>query len=207
MSEQHDRRLPLLTPDQLDDEQRALYETIVGGPRASRAPAFPLTDDAGRLAGPFNAMLYSPTVGRPLQDLGAALRFRTGFSKREREIAILVVAAGRRSDFEWYAHELIGRRAGLADHEIAALRRGEVPELSDPREVVVHRVARALVERRDLDDARYAEAAGTLGPATLVELITLVGYYEALALQLRVLRVTVPEGEPVPHWADDENAK
>ncbi|MEU8309920.1 carboxymuconolactone decarboxylase family protein [Actinomadura sp. NPDC048955] len=194
-------RLPLLLPGSLSEEQRAVYEAVTGGPRAGdRNPPFALADDIGRLQGPFNAMLYSPPVGLALQDLGAALRFRTGFTKREREIATLVVAAHLRSDFEWYAHERIGRRQGLADEETEALREGRAPMLADVRERVVYEAARQLVAEGDLADAVYTEAVATLGRTALVELVALVGYYQALALQLRVFRVGVPDGEAAPEW-------
>lgn len=192
-------RLPLLHPDDLDEEQRAAYEALAGGPRAKQS-GFRLADGQGRLLGPFNAMLYSPAVGTPLQALGAAVRFRTSFTDREREIAILVVAAHHRSDFEWYAHERIGRQAGLAEDELAALRRGGDPVLADARERIVHAAARSLVRDGDLGDTLYAEAVAALGRATVVELVTLVGYYAALALQLRVFRIGVPAGEPAPGW-------
>lgn len=193
-------RLPLLHPDELDDEQRAVYAALTGGPRARQTRSVRLLDPEGRLLGPFNAMLYSPAVGTPLQALGAALRFRGTFSPREREIAILVVAAHHKSDFEWYAHERIGREAGLRDEELATLRTGGDPLLADARERIVHAVTRSLVTDADLSDALYAEAVATLGRPAVVELVTLVGYYSALALQLRVFRVPVPPGEPAPTW-------
>jgi 4-carboxymuconolactone decarboxylase len=198
-------RLPLLLPGSLSDEQRAVYEAVTGGPRAAdRPPPFGLADDIGRLNGPFNAMLYSPSVGLPLQDLGAALRFRTAFTKREREIATLVVAAHARSDYEWYAHERIGRRHGLTDAEIDALRAGRAPLLGDVRERVVHEAARQLATEGDLADAVFTEAVATLGRAAVVELVTLVGYYQALALQLRVFRVGLPDGEDAPGWPPED---
>jgi 4-carboxymuconolactone decarboxylase len=159
-----------------------------------------LTDDEGRLHGPFNAMLYSPAVGAPLLELGAAVRFRTGFTARERELATLVVAARRRSDFEWYSHERIGLRAGVTVPELAAIRSGSRPPLADARERVVYEVARALADEGDLGDPLYAEAVATLGRALLVELVTLVGYYTALALQMKVFRVGQPPGEPEIDW-------
>lgn len=191
-------RLPALRPDELTDEQRAVYAAIVGGPRSGQALA--VADADGRLQGPFNAMLHGPAVGGPLQELGAALRFRTGFTAREREIAILVVAGHLRSAYEWYAHERLGRQAGLTERELSALRRGEEPALPDARERIVHETARALVADGDLTDALYAEATATLGRPAVVELVTLVGYYRTLALQLRVFRVGVPAGEPTPSW-------
>lgn len=200
-------RLPLLLPGSLSDEQRTVYEAVTGGPRAEGRTLPPgLTDDSGRLLGPFNAMLYSPSVGLPLQDLGAALRFRTAFTKREREIATLVVAAHVRSDYEWYAHERIGRRAGLTDDEMAALRAGRAPMLADVRERVVCEATRQLAAEDDLGDAVFTEAAATLGRAAVVELVTLVGYYKALAVQLRVFRVGVPDGEAAPEWPGADSA-
>ncbi|GAA0578530.1 carboxymuconolactone decarboxylase family protein [Actinomadura livida] len=199
-------RLPLLSPGSLSDEQRLLYEALTGGPRAGdRLPPF-MADESGRLLGPFNAMLYSPSVGLPLQDLGAALRFRTAFTKREREIATLVVAAHVRSDYEWYAHERIGRRAGLRDDEMDALREGRAPMFADVRERVVYEATRQLVAEDDLGDAVFTEAAATLGRPALVELVTLVGYYRALALQMRVFRVGVPDGMTPPEWPAEDGA-
>jgi 4-carboxymuconolactone decarboxylase len=194
-------RLPALNPDDLDHEQRDVYEAIVGGPRPG--DVFSFVDDEGRLLGPFNAMLYSPAVGGPLQELGAALRFRTSFTKREREIATLVVAARLHSDYEWYAHERIGRRAGLSEAELTALRIGTDPVLADARERIVHEAVRALAADGDLSAPMFAEATATLGRAAVVELVTLVGYYSALALQLRVFRVGVPHGATPPSWDTD----
>ncbi|GAA4227324.1 carboxymuconolactone decarboxylase family protein [Actinomadura meridiana] len=200
-------RLPLLLPGTLSDEQRTVYEAVTGGPRASgRVPPPVLADQYGRLLGPFNAMLYSPSVGLPLQDLGAALRFRTAFTEREREIATLVVAARLRSDYEWCAHRPLARRAGLGDDEIDALRDGRAPMLADVRERVVYEAARQLAAEDDLGDAVFTEAVATLGRAAVVELVTLVGYYKALALQMRVFRVGVPDGEPAPAWPPTGNA-
>jgi 4-carboxymuconolactone decarboxylase len=194
-------RLPSLHPDELNPEQRDVYEAIVGGPRP--AHVFSFVDEEGRLLGPFNAMLHGPQVGGPLQELGAALRFRTSFTEREREIATLVVAASLRSNYEWYAHERIGRRAGLTDAELTALRTGADPVLADARERIVYEAARALAADGDLTAPMYAEATASLGRGAVVELVTLVGYYTALALQLRVFRVGVPEGETAPSWDAD----
>jgi len=185
-------RLPKFEPPALDTEQRSLYDAIAGGRRAQGPQLFRLADADGRLEGPFNAFLLQPRLGSALQALGASVRYDTGLDDRCREIAILVVAAHWRSDFEWHAHEAVGRAAGLGDAELAALREGRHAELAG-RESVVARTAAALVTRGDLDDAEYGEAVGHLGPAGLFELLTLVGYYATLALQLRVFRVPAPD--------------
>jgi 4-carboxymuconolactone decarboxylase len=170
-------------------EQVGLYREILSGPRGQGPRAVPLSTGAGGLAGPFNAMLYAPAVGHALQELGAAIRFRTHLPPRIREMAILVVAQAWDSEYERSSHEPIGREAGLTEPEIEALRAGSDPGFADEQERVAYSVARALVGPADLDDKEYAAAIATLGEEGLVELSTLVGYYATLALQMRIFRV------------------
>ncbi|MEZ0447539.1 carboxymuconolactone decarboxylase family protein [Cellulomonas sp. ICMP 17802] len=185
-------RVPRLDPASLDEAQRAVYDAVTGGPRAQGPALFRLVDDAGALEGPFNAFLLQPGVGMALQELGAAVRYRTTFSDREREIAILVVAVHRDSAFEWYAHEAVGRHAGLTDAELQALREHDYDVLTSPSERVVARSTHQLLDSGDLDDEAFAQATDVLGLPQVFELLTLVGYYDTLALQLRVLRVAAP---------------
>ena len=186
-------RIPKLEPAMLDAEQRSLYDAIAGGRRAQGPQLFRLADEDGRLEGPFNAFLLQPRLGSALQALGASVRYDTGLDDRCREIAILVVAAHWRSDFEWYAHEAVGRSVGLGDEELAAVRDGRHDALPG-RAAVVARTVAALLVRGDLDDAEYREVVRHLGAEGLFELLTLAGYYAALALQLRVFRVPAPDG-------------
>jgi alkylhydroperoxidase family enzyme len=185
-------RIPKFEPASLDAEQRSLYDAIAGGRRAQGPQLFRLADEYGRLEGPLNAFLLQPRVGSALQALGASVRYDTGLDDRCREIAVLVVAAHWRSAFEWYAHEAVGRAVGLGDAELAAVREGRYAVLTGRESVVAHTAA-ALVARADLDDAEYREVIDHLGPAGLFELLTLVGYYATLALQLRVFRVPAPD--------------
>ena len=101
-------RLPWPSREELDDAQRALYDSITAGPR-SASRAFPMVDEEGRLYGPFNAMLLEPVVGAVISELGVALRYRSVLPARMREIAICEVAAWCRSEFEWFAHASIAR--------------------------------------------------------------------------------------------------
>src|ERR1700760_1818330 len=104
-------RLPVLSSDEMTGDQRDLYREILGGPRGQGRRTVQLASGAGGLAGPFNAMLYAPTVGHALQGLGAAIRFGTRLSPRIRETAILVVAQSWDSAYERAAHEPVGRDA------------------------------------------------------------------------------------------------
>jgi 4-carboxymuconolactone decarboxylase len=186
-------RLTPLSSDEMTPDQVSLYRRILNGPRGQGPRAVLLSNGAGGLAGPFNAMLYAPEIGAALQELGAAIRFRTTLSPRVREMAILLVAQAWNSRYERFSHEPIGREAGLTDPEIEALRTGADPGFTDKQERVAYSVVRSLAALpADLTDEEYATAAATLGERALVELSTLVGYYATLALQLRIFRVDPP---------------
>jgi 4-carboxymuconolactone decarboxylase len=185
-------RLPNPTPEQLDADQRALYDEIAGGPRSAGPQLFELVDRQGRLNGPFGIMLHSPAVGSALQAVGAAVRYRSVLTDRVRELAVLAVAAHWNSDFELYAHVPLARHAGLTGAEVAGLVAGDEVPLGDPAERAVLEVVRALLRASDLTEEQYAAGRDAIGEQGLVELTTLVGYYATLALQLRVFRVGAP---------------
>lgn len=187
-------RLRWFTPRELDPAARELYDRIVGGPRATSPRPFSLTDEEGRLHGPFNAMLVSPDIGTAMQELGAAIRYRSHLPPRAREIAILELSVLRRSSFEWYAHEHAGKHAGLTGAEIAAIRNGAHAATLDATEMLVRELVGTLVRERDLDDITFAVASNALGERLLMDLIALVGYYDLLALSLRVWRTPLPPG-------------
>ena len=196
-------RLEQLTLDILEPEQRDLYDTIVGSRTGSTLPGR-VVDEDGNLQGPFNAMLHYPELGLPLQELGGVLRFRGLLSPRARELVILTVAASWESEFEWWAHVRIGKHIGLTDDEIDAVRTSGPLALDDPAEQSAVDVARAATTRGDLDDDEYARAQDALGDRMLIEVLTLVGYYSLLALQMRVHRVPLPEGaQPLVHRTED----
>jgi 4-carboxymuconolactone decarboxylase len=182
-------RIPHLSPAELNDEQRNLYDAIAGGPRAN---SFGVTGADGALGGPFNAMLLHPPIGDALQRLGAAIRYRSTLSDRAREIAILMVAASAHSGFEQYAHEHIGLRAGLTEGEIIALREGNEPALTGHDEAAIATATRRILDHGTLTDDEYSEASAVLGPGKLFELTTLIGYYQLVALQLHVFGVNRP---------------
>ena len=191
-------RLRWFEPQELDASQRALYERIVGRPRLQGASAPSLTDDAGRLHGPLNAMLLNPAVGGAQLELGTRVRFDTRFTARAREIAILELSAQRRCGFEWCAHEPTGRKAGLTDAELAAIRTGEPAPTFDAEEALVRELVGTLVRERDLDDATFARATATLGEGKLMDLVAIVNYYDSVALSLAVWRPPYPPGAKSP---------
>jgi hypothetical protein len=143
-------------------------------------------------------MLYAPNWAprsrNSVPRSGTARGCPPGFARRRSwswPIAGTAPSSCWDSAFERYAHEAVGRTAGLTDEELAALRTGMSPGFSDTAEQTAYAVAQALTMRQGLSDTEYARAHEILGKAAIVELSTLIGYYAPLALQLRTFRVGV----------------
>lgn len=187
MSNKTSPRLPLISPDHLTPGQRAVYRAIVEGPRKGSA----ITDARGCLREPFNAMLYNPAIGSAMQELGAAIRYKSSLSGRARELAILTVAVHCRSEFEWAQHEPLALKCGWHPDQLTAIRDNRDPVIDDPAERAVRRVTTQLLADGGLEDDDYERAVELLGEVKLVELSALIGYYRLLALQLRLFKVPV----------------
>lgn len=193
MFEKSPPRLDLISPADLDDAQRAVYEAITGGPRASQAGTVPIVDESGRLVGPFAVMLLAPEVGNAMQQVGAKIRFSEALTGRERELAILNVAGELRCDFERLAHEPAARKLGLSQAQVNAALAGRIPAGLTADEALICKLAQVMTAGRNLPDEDYESGLAALGGERLAALTFLVGYYSALALSLAVFRPVLPE--------------
>ena len=189
-------RLAAIRPDDAAPAQRELFEAITGGERGRSRPAHAFLDARGGMAGPFNAWLHRPDLGGILHRLGERLRFHGALPGAAREIAILCVGAKWMAEYEWWAHAAIGRREGVSEATIDALRRGERPRLRDPVERVAFEVTSALLDTGRVAPALYDAARARIGDGALVELVTLAGYYTLVSFTLNAFEVPLPEGEP-----------
>ncbi len=177
-------------PSALNDAQRSLYNAVAGPPRAGGP--FRITDDDGCLSGPFNPLLYAPSVGQAVQALGSALRFGGSLPARTRELVICAVAAALDSAYEWYAHSRVALTVGIEEDELTALRAGRTPTGLSDNENAALSLTRELVAEAGISDSAFAAARKNLDHTTITELTVLVGYYRTLAGLLAVADVPAP---------------
>lgn len=185
---------PVLTPlaeADLTDEQRELYDAILGG-RKPISKNTSLTGANGELRGPFDPLLRAPEVGHAVQELGLALRHRTQIPAVATESAILTVAIHHRAEFEWYAHAAIVRaRSLISEDDIDQIRKNQSPSEDDA--ALAWRAASALLTMNPLDGGLVRDITDRWGERGLVELTCMVGHYTHLALLMRCLNIHPPE--------------
>jgi 4-carboxymuconolactone decarboxylase len=174
-------RLPDLPREAMTDEQGHIHDEIVSGPR-------------GRIQGPLKIWLNSPGLADVAQKLGAYMRFGSRLAPHLSELAIIVTGAHYKAEYEWYAHVRFAHDAGIPETVTEAIRMGETPDLPDPEQRIVYKVAVELTRDHGVSDATYAEAVEVLGLPALVDLIALVGYYGIVSLTLNSFEIPTPDG-------------
>ena len=169
------RRLPAVTQDNMDADQKDLFDKITSGPRSAGRSIPDFLDGDGGLRGPFNALLYKTALGDLAQQMGEHLRFKGDLSGPVREVAIMTVGQVWQADYEFWAHAKAARKENVDEATIEAVGRGDAP--ADPELAAVHAFAKELTTDRKVSDDVYNAAHKFLGDAGMVELVLLVGYY------------------------------
>ena len=192
-SQANEGRLPLLAADELNREQRNLYDRIADGmlPWAKES-GFQAVAEKGRLLGPFNAMLYNPELGAAMLNYLDTERNSTELDAPVREIVILTVGAACQSSYELYAHRAVAEKAGLAPEVIETLASGAEPQNLDAAGQLAHRFTRALVQEHRIPDDLFAQAAKEFGLKGLVDMVHLISLYLATSALLNAFAVPVP---------------
>src|SRR5260370_28245205 len=90
--EETDMRLKLLSPGEMNEDQKQTYDESIAGKRGAPPP-------------PMMAWLNSPEMARHATRLAGFLRFDTVLGDKLSEIAILVTARHWTSHYEWDAHK------------------------------------------------------------------------------------------------------
>jgi 4-carboxymuconolactone decarboxylase len=187
-------RLPLLTPADLDDSQRTLYDSLVANeiPWAESAGVQARTSD-GALLGPFNPLLFSPVLATAQLGVFRADKVGTSLSRRVHEVVVLTVGAAWRSHYEVYAHSALARVAGLPDAVIHALASDRSPAFESEEEAIAHAFTLQLVHKHRVDQNTYADAAGAFGDKGVVDMVILIGLYLTTCAIINAFEVLAPE--------------
>src|SRR5476649_1757310 len=113
-------RLPLIAPQDLTPEQKALYDNMRKGISSNFNDFIAVRED-GALMGPWNQWLHEPAIGKAIWDLTLAMTANASLADNVRQIAILVVGARFDAAYELYAHIAVAEREGMKPERLAAL--------------------------------------------------------------------------------------
>lgn len=167
-------------PATLDADQQQAADELINGPRRG-------------VYGPFRPLLQRPPLLRAVAKVGEILRYEGSLDAALREWTICVVARELSNVFEWDMHLPLAAAAGVPESALAALDAG-VDSPSELRQdlALARQVARELIGQHRLGEPTYARALAQWGEPTLVELMTLVGYFAMVCWLMNVARTPGP---------------
>jgi 4-carboxymuconolactone decarboxylase len=180
--EETEMRLKLLSPGEMNADQKQTYDESIAGKRGAPPP-------------PMMAWLNSPEMARHATRLGAVLRFDTIFPAKLSEIAILVTARHWTSHYEWYAHKRLALKGGMKPEIIDDIRDRRTPRFDDPKGQMIYDVSKSLHEGHGIAKTLYDEAVKVLTERGLVEIIGLCGYYTMVSMTLNTFEFDLRAGE------------
>ena len=187
-------RLAPMTREAMDEAHKAVYDSIVNSARGVK----PKKD--GSLGGPFNSYAYaSPEIAKAVDNLGNAIRYSaTNVSDDLQELAISMVGAQFKADFEWWAHCRLAIKNGVPADAMEAIRIGKTPDFGNSqqgkRQQAVYEFVNTYFAKSRVSDELYAktrEAVG--GDSGIVELTMSMGYYCNVCALLNIFVINPPK--------------
>ena len=178
-------RVPEVSLENANPEQRSVIESITGGPR-------------GGLRGPFKVMLHAPKLADGVQSLGGFLRFGTTLKPRISELAIIITGRYLSARVEWVSHAKLARDGGLGDDVIQAILERRRPVFKNADEEATYNLVTELHQNHQVSDVTFQKAVEQFGNQGTCELVGVVGYYTMVGLFLKTFQIEPPDDVPKP---------
>ncbi len=179
-------RIPPLSLDELDDQQRELMEQVgLGTPTVNI----------------FATLVRHPGLFRRWLPFGGKL-LAGKLPRRDRELLVLRTGWRCGSEYEWAQHVLVGRQAGLTDDEIDRVAAGPDAPGWDAFDALLLRAADELHDDHCLTDATWSALAERYDDQQMVEVPMVVGHYHLVSMTLNSLGVPLEDG--APRWPETD---
>jgi 4-carboxymuconolactone decarboxylase len=142
----------------------------------------------------YRMLAHAQTAFIPMLQTVGAIQGTLALDPKLRQLAILRVAGRDDCEYERVQHEVIATIEGVPADQIVALHDGRATGAEfGPDEVLVLGFVDELLDQVGATERTVAEMTGRFSPREIVELITVVGMYHAIAM---LLKTTALEPQP-----------
>lgn len=170
-------RLPPVTPADLDDAARRLFETrenFTAGP------------------GPTHVTVYVPRE----RTLGIPTGENSPVGPRLFQLAVLIAARELDQQYEWSAHEPAGLRQGLEQSVIDVVKYDrDVAGLAE-KDATLITFGRSLLRDNQVSSELWAEMVSLFGRQNTIDLIAIMGDYIRVGIMLNAVNQQQPANRP-----------
>jgi alkylhydroperoxidase family enzyme len=143
----------------------------------------------------FGTLAHHPDLLRRWLVFATHVLSKNTLPERDRELLILRTGWNCRSRYEFSQHVVIGRRCGITDEEMDAVKIGPAGTWSEGDRLLLD-AADQLHERSTLDDATWAALTARYSTEQVLDLVATVGNYHLVAMFLNSTGVQLDAGVP-----------
>jgi 4-carboxymuconolactone decarboxylase len=185
-----DESTPRVRPIMPPDWDAAIYDALSVIPHA-RDNVLGTWKDGSPVPGAnlLCTQLHHPALAKAFLTFNAHHFYASTLAAREREILILRIGWLLRAEYEFLAHVILGKRAGLTDAEIAGIQRGPDAPVWNPLDADLLRAVDELHKKARIADATYRRLSAHFDTRQLMDLVAIVGCYGMLAMYLNTFHV------------------
>lgn len=152
----------------------------------------------------FRVLLRHPPIAKCLNDMLVPLLVKGTIDARLRELVIMRVGWVTGSSYEWGQHWVLGPMFGAPRDDLAGVRDWRGDERFDATDRAILAATDELLAGGPVSDPTWAELTTLLPESECIELVMLVGGYQALSGVLRSLQVPLDDGLEL--WPPDAQA-
>ncbi len=175
------RRVPAVTREQVAEEYRAAYDEV--------------TEIRGQppVVGPSSVLIYSPEMAVLANRLSEHIRTESTLSEKDKRLAAMIGARSTDCQYIWVAQAAAGRRIGISDALVDALRERTTLPVMPPEEAAVVNYALELTDTNHVTQETFDAALKQLGARGLTEFTTYIGYFRLMALNVNAFTIDLPD--------------
>lgn len=178
-------RLPTVERAGLDGEGQRIFDMLTS----------PGNGYENGLRGPLGMWMYSPELAEGAWQLRQRVRYGTAKDQRLTELTIISTAREISNQYEYSAHEPLGRVAGLEEEimEFVKYRRpmseaDDVAGMGETEKLIIQ-FTREVISEPKVSQETFARAIDLLGAEGVMDLTGLIGYYNLVAMTLKAFDV------------------
>jgi 4-carboxymuconolactone decarboxylase len=179
-------RLAQISREHVAEQHRGAFDEVAAVP-------------GGIGSGPTSILKNSPEMAKRAMHLSDYLRNESSLPKKIQELAMLTAARSMDCQYIWNAHAAEGRKQGLPDALVDALRdKQSLPAMAADEGAVVN-LGLEFYKTHKVSQATFQSVLDQFGRQGLAELTALLGYYAMLSLNANAVELDLPSdmAEPV----------
>lgn len=150
----------------------------------------------GRIFNIFRVLAHHPKLVKRWTPFAGHILGKQTLSFRDRELLILRIGWLNQAEYEFAQHELIAKRGGVSDEDIARLKEGPKAAGWSEKEAALMQAADDLFENSVVSDATWATLSKSYSTEQLMDVVFTIGQYNLVSWALNSFGVPLDDFLP-----------